>query len=57
MLHRILRIQKEKEELERKQLEAIMKREQKRQELIREKEREVLQLQVECSFILLLILS
>lgn len=57
MLHRVLRIQQEKEEVERKQLEAIMKREQKKQELIREKEREVLQLQVGPSFILLLILS
>lgn len=57
MLHRVLRAQKEKEEVERKQLDAIMKREQKQQEFIREKEREVLQLQVESSFILLLILS
>lgn len=40
------RIQEEKQEAERKQLEAIMQRERQQQELIKEKEREILQLQV-----------
>uniref|UniRef100_UPI0037E7FD1F small ribosomal subunit protein mS26 n=1 Tax=Semicossyphus pulcher TaxID=241346 RepID=UPI0037E7FD1F len=42
---RVLRIQKEKEEAERKQLEAVIQREQAQQDLIKEKEREILQLQ------------
>lgn len=42
----MLRIQKEEEEAERKQVEAVIQREQKQQELIKEKEREILQLQV-----------
>lgn len=42
---RIQRIQKEKEEAERKQIEAVVKREQEKQEFIEEKEREILQLQ------------
>lgn len=40
------RIQEEKEEAERKELEAIMQRERQQQEFIQEKEREILQLQV-----------
>ncbi|XP_035529438.1 28S ribosomal protein S26, mitochondrial [Morone saxatilis] len=44
---RILRVQKEKEEAERKQLEAAIKQEQEQQEYIKEKEREILQLQEE----------
>lgn len=44
---RITRVQKEKEEAERKILEAAIQREQKQQEFIREKEKEVLQLQEE----------
>lgn len=43
---RILRVQKEKEEAERKQAEAIMQYEQEQQKFIEEKEREILQLQV-----------
>ncbi|CAJ1074623.1 S ribosomal protein S26%2C mitochondrial [Xyrichtys novacula] len=42
---RVLRIQKEQEEAERKQLEAAVQREQEQQEHIKEKEREILQLQ------------
>ncbi|KAM9341380.1 small ribosomal subunit protein mS26 [Symphorus nematophorus] len=42
---RILRIQKEKEEAERRQVEAALKREREQLELIKEKEREILQLQ------------
>ncbi|XP_073339940.1 small ribosomal subunit protein mS26 [Pagrus major] len=42
---RTLRLQKEKEEAERKQLEAVIKREQEQQEFIKGKEREILQLQ------------
>lgn len=42
---RIQRIQAEKEEAERKQEEAAVKREREQQEFIREKEREILQLQ------------
>lgn len=41
------RIQKEKEEAERKELEAALEREQKQQEFIRIKEEEVMQLQEE----------
>lgn len=39
-------MQKEDEEAQRKRLEAIIKLEQEKQELIKEKEKEVLQLQV-----------
>ncbi|XP_034432865.1 28S ribosomal protein S26, mitochondrial [Hippoglossus hippoglossus] len=42
---RVMRIQKEKEEAERKKLEAAMKQEQEHQEFVKVKEREVLQLQ------------
>ncbi|XP_040917249.1 28S ribosomal protein S26, mitochondrial [Toxotes jaculatrix] len=42
---RVMRVQKEKEEAERKQLEAVIKREQQHQEFIKEKEKEILQLQ------------
>ncbi|XP_036981346.1 28S ribosomal protein S26, mitochondrial isoform X2 [Acanthopagrus latus] len=42
---RTLRIQKEKEEAERKKLEAIIKHEQEQQEFLKVKEREILQLQ------------
>nr|XP_046268870.1 28S ribosomal protein S26, mitochondrial [Scatophagus argus] len=42
---RIERIQKEKEEAERKQVEAVIQHEQKQQQFIEEKEREILQLQ------------
>ncbi|XP_034531074.1 28S ribosomal protein S26, mitochondrial [Notolabrus celidotus] len=42
---RMLRIQKEKEEVETKQIEAAIQREQEQQELIKEKEKEILQLQ------------
>lgn len=43
---RIQRIQKEKEEMERKQAEAAISREQQQQEFIKAKEMEILQLQV-----------
>lgn len=43
---RIQRIQKEKEEMERKQAEAASGREQQQREFIRAKEMEILQLQV-----------
>lgn len=43
---RVLRVQKEKEEAERKQVEAAIKREQEREKLIKEKESEILKLQV-----------
>lgn len=43
---RILRVQKEAEEAERKKIEAAIQREQEQQEFIKEKEREILQLQV-----------
>lgn len=49
-LHRLSRVQKEEEEAQRKQLEVLMKREQKQQELIRQKAKEVSQLQVRSSF-------
>ncbi|KAM6968726.1 small ribosomal subunit protein mS26 [Tautogolabrus adspersus] len=42
---RMLRLQKEKEEAERKQVEADIQREQEQQELIKQREREILQLQ------------
>ncbi|CAK6965719.1 S ribosomal protein S26%2C mitochondrial [Scomber scombrus] len=42
---RVERVQKETEEAERKKLEAVLQREQKQQELLKEKEREILQLQ------------
>ncbi|XP_038554291.1 28S ribosomal protein S26, mitochondrial [Micropterus salmoides] len=42
---RVLRVQKEKEEAERKQVEAAIKREQEREKLIKEKESEILKLQ------------
>lgn len=42
---RIQRIQKEKEEAEQKQVEAAIQREKEQQEFIKEKEREILQLQ------------
>lgn len=42
---RTLRVQKEKEEVERKQVEAIVQREQQQQEFIKIKEKEVLKLQ------------
>lgn len=44
---RILRVQKEAEEAERKKIEAAIQREQEQQEFIKEKEREILQLQEE----------
>lgn len=44
---RVLRVEKETEEAERKQTEAAMQREREQQELIREKEREILKLQEE----------
>ncbi|XP_023286171.1 28S ribosomal protein S26, mitochondrial [Seriola lalandi dorsalis] len=44
---RMMRIQKEEEEAERKKIEAAIKREQKHQEFLKEKEREILQLQEE----------
>ncbi|XP_034714150.1 28S ribosomal protein S26, mitochondrial [Etheostoma cragini] len=44
---RILRIQKEKEEAERKQVEAAIQREREQQESIKEKERDILKLQEE----------
>lgn len=43
---RILRVQKEAEEAERKKIEAAIQREQEQQEFIKEKEREILRLQV-----------
>lgn len=46
MFHRLSRVQKEEEEVQRKQLEVMLKREQKQQELFRQKAREVSQLQV-----------
>ncbi|GAA6224879.1 28S ribosomal protein S26, mitochondrial [Lates japonicus] len=42
---RMMRIQREEEEAERKKIEAVLKREQEHQEFIKEKEREILQLQ------------
>ncbi|KAL6106008.1 mrps26 [Pungitius sinensis] len=42
---RVLRIQMEKEEAERKQVEAVLQREEQQQEFIKEKEREILKLQ------------
>ncbi|XP_053191364.1 28S ribosomal protein S26, mitochondrial [Scomber japonicus] len=42
---RVERVQKETEEAERKKVEAVLQREQKQQELLKEKEREILQLQ------------
>ncbi|XP_005728739.1 small ribosomal subunit protein mS26 [Pundamilia nyererei] len=44
---RILRVQKEAEEAERKKIEAAIQRDQEQQEFIKEKEREILQLQEE----------
>ncbi|XP_063355331.1 28S ribosomal protein S26, mitochondrial [Pelmatolapia mariae] len=44
---RILRVQKEAEEAERKRIEAAIQREQEQQEFIKEKEREILKLQEE----------
>ena len=44
---RVLRIQKEKEEAESRKLEAAVKQEQEHQAFVKEKEREVLQLQVQ----------
>lgn len=44
--YRVLRVQKEEDEAQRKQLEVVMKREQKQQELVRRKAMEVSQLQV-----------
>lgn len=44
---RVMRVQKEKEEAERKQLEAVLQREQEQQELIKQKEIDVLKLQEE----------
>lgn len=44
---RILRVQKEAEEAERKKIEAAIQREQEQQEFIKEKEREILRLQEE----------
>jgi len=43
---RVLRLQKEEEEVERKKIEAAIQREQEQQEFIKQKEREILQLQV-----------
>lgn len=43
---RMVRVQKEEEEAERKKLEAAIQREQEQQEYIKEKEREILKLQV-----------
>lgn len=43
---RILRIQKEEEEAENKKMEAAIQREQELQEFVKEKEKEILQLQV-----------
>lgn len=43
---RILRIQKEKEEAERRQVEAAIQCQREQEELVKEKEREILQLQV-----------
>uniref|UniRef100_A0A3P8S7T1 Small ribosomal subunit protein mS26 n=1 Tax=Amphiprion percula TaxID=161767 RepID=A0A3P8S7T1_AMPPE len=42
---RVLRVQQEAEEAQRKKLEVIMQREQQQQELLKEKEKEILQLQ------------
>lgn len=42
---RVLRVQQEAEEAQHKKLEVIMQREQEKQELLKEKEREILQLQ------------
>ncbi|XP_018521747.1 28S ribosomal protein S26, mitochondrial [Lates calcarifer] len=42
---RMMRIQREEEEAERKKIEAVLKREQEHQEFIKEKEKEILQLQ------------
>lgn len=42
---RVLRVQQEEEEAQHKKLEAIMQREQEQQELLKEKEKEILQLQ------------
>lgn len=48
LLHiRTMRIQQETEEADRKKLEAAIKREQEQQEFIKEKEKEILQLQEE----------
>ncbi|XP_058471679.1 28S ribosomal protein S26, mitochondrial [Solea solea] len=44
---RMIRVQKEKEEAEQKKLEAIMKREEEQQQFMKEKEKEILQLQEE----------
>lgn len=44
---RILRVQKEEEEAENKKMEAAIQREQELQEFIKEKEKEILQLQEE----------
>ncbi|XP_023148121.1 28S ribosomal protein S26, mitochondrial [Amphiprion ocellaris] len=42
---RVLRVQQEAEEAQRKKMEVIMQREQQQQELLKEKEKEILQLQ------------
>ncbi|KAK1894560.1 28S ribosomal protein S26 mitochondrial [Dissostichus eleginoides] len=42
---RIVRVQKEKEEADRKKFEVILQREQEQQEIVKEKEKEILQLQ------------
>lgn len=44
--YRMMRLQKENEEAERRKLEGAIQREQELQEFIKEKEREILQLQV-----------
>ncbi|KAI3367417.1 hypothetical protein L3Q82_026274 [Scortum barcoo] len=44
---RVLRVQKEKEEAERKQVESVLQREQEQQELIKQKELDILKLQEE----------
>ncbi|KAM4543208.1 small ribosomal subunit protein mS26 [Odontesthes bonariensis] len=44
---RVLRLQKEEEEVERKKIEAAIQREQEQQEFIKQKEREILKLQEE----------
>ncbi|KAG7510579.1 28S ribosomal protein S26, mitochondrial [Solea senegalensis] len=44
---RMIRVQKEKEEAEQKKLEVIMKREEEHQQFMKEKEKEILQLQEE----------
>uniref|UniRef100_A0A4W6DR09 Small ribosomal subunit protein mS26 n=1 Tax=Lates calcarifer TaxID=8187 RepID=A0A4W6DR09_LATCA len=51
---RMMRIQREEEEAERKKIEAVLKREQEHQEFIKEKEKEILQLQVQCLYFLVL---